>query len=221
MILNNQIWGIQHVQTKPPIFGFHIAKGCATGISSIHCASVVGIRLATSCTSNFLFELVKPFLARSAFLFQDLYNISRRYRHVFLSFTYPHLWHFQCLKSEKVGLYMCCLTQWIGFVGKIYTGNQSYFPMKYGGFPVKMFPTKPIHRLTHSQMFRLHGFASQVLELFSQLSSLGWDLLISMTCYTRPGKRLHNYGKSPFLRCKWTKNGRKLTKLWKFCMFNS
>ena len=134
MILNNQIWGIQHVQTKPPIFGFHIAKGCATGISSIHCASVVGIRLATSCTSNFLFELVKPFLARSAFLFQDLYNISRRYRHVFLSFTYPHLWHFQCLKSEKVGLYMCCLTQWIGFVGKIYTGNQSYFPMKYGVF---------------------------------------------------------------------------------------
>ena len=194
MILNNQIWGIQHVQTKPPIFGFHIEKGCAIDslrISGRHSESrshhlltflpnLVGYIMYI----EFLIWVGETLSSQIRILFQDLHNISRRYRHVFLSLTYPHLWHFQCLKSEKVGLYMCCLTQWIGFLGKILTGNHR-FSHEIWGFPVNICPTKPIHCLTHSQTFRLHGFASQVLELFSQLSSLGWDLLVSsMTCYT-------------------------------------
>ena len=67
---------------------------------------------------EFLIWVGETLSSQIRILFQDLHNISRRYRHVFLSLTIPHLWHFQCVTSEKVGLYMCCLTQWIGFLGK-------------------------------------------------------------------------------------------------------
>ena len=37
-------------------------------------------------------------------------------------------------------------SQWIGFLGKIETGNQPDFPMKIMGvFSVKIFPYEPIH----------------------------------------------------------------------------
>ena len=45
--------------------------------------------------------------------------------------------------NDGDSLWLMILIQWIGFVGKMFTGNQSYFPMKYGAFRLK-FSHNPI-----------------------------------------------------------------------------